>query len=109
MRVQLVKISKGAKAGEQITGSLTVKTCAQNSEKHQNIQVRVKQSRQTTDIVDVTILQREEVTVKLLVHFFWMEVMEYGTEGQAISPRRAEVGDFYPPVLVGDALTPLEQ
>lgn len=43
------------------------------------------------------------------VHFFWVEVMEYGTEGQAISPGRAEVGDFYPAVLVGDVLTPLEQ
>lgn len=46
---------------------------------------------------------------QIYVHFFWMEVMEYGTEGQAIPPGRAEVGDFYPRVLVGDALTPLEQ
>lgn len=45
----------------------------------------------------------------LCVHFFWVEVMEYGAEGQAVPPGRAEVGDFYPPVLVGDALTPLEQ
>lgn len=35
--------------------------------------------------------------------------MKDGTEGQAVSPGRAEVGDFYPPVPVGDALTPLQQ
>lgn len=35
--------------------------------------------------------------------------MKDGAEGQAVPPGRAEVGDFYPPVLVGDVLTPLEQ
>lgn len=36
-------------------------------------------------------------------------MMQYGTEGQAISPGRTEVCDLYTLVLVGDALTPLEQ
>lgn len=38
-----------------------------------------------------------------------MEVMQDGTEGQAVSPGRAEVCDLYPPVPTGDVLTPLEQ
>lgn len=35
--------------------------------------------------------------------------MQDGTEGQAIPPRCAEVGDLYSLVPVGDVLTPLEQ
>lgn len=35
--------------------------------------------------------------------------MQDGTEGQAVSPGGAEVGDLHPRVAVGDALTPLEQ
>lgn len=42
-------------------------------------------------------------------HFVWMEVVQDGTEGQAISPGRAEVGDLYPLVPAGDVLTPLQQ
>lgn len=35
--------------------------------------------------------------------------MQDGTEGEAVSPRRAEVGDFNAAVPSGDVLTPLEQ
>ncbi len=35
--------------------------------------------------------------------------MQDGAEGQAISPRRAEVGDLHSAVPVGDILTPLKQ
>lgn len=42
-------------------------------------------------------------------HFLWVEVVQDGAEGQAVSPRRAEVGDLDPAVLVGDVLTPLQQ
>lgn len=35
--------------------------------------------------------------------------MQDGTEGQAVSPGGAEVGDLHPRVAVGDALTPFEQ
>lgn len=38
-----------------------------------------------------------------------MEVMQDGTKGQAVSPGSTEVGDLYPLVTLGDALTPLEQ
>ena len=43
------------------------------------------------------------------VHFVWVEVMQEGTEGQAVSPGGAEVRDLHPPVLAGDVLTPLQQ
>lgn len=43
------------------------------------------------------------------VHFFWVEVVQDGAERQAVPPRRAEVGDLHPAVLVGDVLTPLQQ
>lgn len=36
-------------------------------------------------------------------------MVQNGTEGQAVSPGRAEVCDFHSIVFVGDALTPLEQ
>lgn len=36
-------------------------------------------------------------------------MVQYGTEGKAISPGCAEVCDLHTLVLVGDALTPLEQ
>lgn len=36
-------------------------------------------------------------------------MVQNGTEGQAVSPGRAEVGDLHSVVFVGDALTPLEQ
>lgn len=35
--------------------------------------------------------------------------MQNGTEGQAVSPGGAEVGNLHPRVTVGDALAPLEQ
>lgn len=35
--------------------------------------------------------------------------MQDGAEGQTVPPGSAEVGDLYPRVAVGDALTPLEQ
>lgn len=35
--------------------------------------------------------------------------MQDGAEGQAVSPRCAEVGDLDPAVLVGDVLAPLQQ
>lgn len=42
-------------------------------------------------------------------HLLRVEVVQDGTEGQAVSPRRAEVGDLDPTVLVGDVLAPLQQ
>lgn len=35
--------------------------------------------------------------------------MENGTEGQAVSPGGAEVGDLHPLVLLGNVLAPLQQ
>lgn len=43
------------------------------------------------------------------LHLLWVEVVQDGAEGQAVPPRRAEVGDLDPAVLVGDVLAPLQQ
>lgn len=43
------------------------------------------------------------------VHFLRVEMMQDGTEGQAVPPGGAEVSDLHPWVAVGDALTPLEE
>lgn len=43
------------------------------------------------------------------LHLFRMEVMENGTEGQAVPPGGAEVGDLHPFVTLGDFLTPFQE
>lgn len=50
-----------------------------------------------------------QVKWPVCIHFVWMEVVQNGAKGQAVSPRRAEVGHLHPLVAVGDVLTPLEQ
>lgn len=43
------------------------------------------------------------------LHLLRVEVVQDGAEGQAVPPRRAEVGDLDRAVLVGDVLAPLQQ
>ena len=39
-------------------------------------------------------------------HEFWPEVVDEGTEGQAVPPGRRHVGDLDPLVSLGDLLAP---
>lgn len=44
-----------------------------------------------------------------VLHLFWVEVVQDGTEGQAVPPGRAEVGHLHTSVVLRYFLTPLKQ